>query len=119
MVDTCQGSPTYDLEYAKRYYEVEFGAAIIPLPAAERHDTILVGLEAINPSYPTVKAAFSRFERANGKVTFRKVAPDVADTSVPLSQLFLVRFEQYGCVDSIVKQLKAIPYVHAASFVAP
>jgi hypothetical protein len=112
LVDTCSGSSTYRGIYVKQWFNFAFQyGSMLQLPSAPADTILEVSWTAIDTNYSATRSAFQAMETKYGTFLLRKVHPDVADTTEPMSTVYEIRFLNYVCEDSAFHDLKAVPEI--------
>jgi hypothetical protein len=113
-IDTCHGSPTYNEAFGKRWFKIEFTNYAINVPYGP-HDTVIeVSWTGIDTAYPTLRTSFSALETKHGTLWLKKGAPDFTDSTDLTSHIFLLRFDDYVCIDSVLADLKNISGIESS-----
>ncbi|HYM21210.1 MAG TPA: hypothetical protein VEW28_09465 [Candidatus Kapabacteria bacterium] len=113
MIDTCYSSSTYHHRFASKWFRIEFKKVIFNISAASNPDTIIQRTwRDIDTSQMVLRANFDSVEVHFGAFILQKWAPDIGDTTNLLSQIFLLKFNNYVDIDSAQAMLKTITSIN-------
>lgn len=95
--------------YANRWYKLYLPNGAINLPAYPHDTTIYVSWQDIDTNFVELRQKFSEMESIFGNFIFKKVSPEIIDTFALGSRHFVIKFDDYLLIDSVVQFLKTFP----------
>ena len=118
--DSCIGSPTYQKLFAKKYFILRFETAYYPFDHVLKHDSMKV-VDDISISKSKMKQSFKNLEIQYGKIYFRGLRVDYADSILIRNPAIMIYFENYQDITDIeatfitqIDSLLSIKYDHRA-----
>ena len=117
MVDSCDGSPTYGVYFAKKFFGLVMQYNIIPRTYLAPADTIIeYSINNIESQYTDAINEFSQLQTNYGNFKFREHVPNMPDTTLAYKRSLLLIFENYVPITEVENVLRNLSSVNTAGF---
>ncbi len=117
MIDTCATTrPMFPVLYAYKWFKILLPPGALNVPWAPRDSLIIRNWRDIDTNFTELRNGFQNLENKFSPFIMKKEFPDIIDTLEGASGLYLLKFEKYFNIDTLVIYLKLINGIYDANY---
>jgi hypothetical protein len=94
--------------YATKWWSINFAYYVIHRTPASYDTTIELPWTSIDTAYAALRSAFAALEAKYGTLHLKEYAPNDIDSTDGASKSYKLRFDNYVCVDSVLKDMDSM-----------